>query len=258
MDGIGNPLTSSSSLKKTLFLDDFGDYKPLLTEMTYERQEITNANLPHQDINQLKYTEQEILGLKQESFLAGVDSGLTQSSSRNAVDVLKALDRIASALEDDSLTRRKQVQVAIEAIGRLIINSLVAILPSLCDRNAVSGIVDSVKLIFSGVNEESAVTVEVSSSLEGDIRSALGALPPALTRRIALAPSECLPTGEARMKWELGIATHSPERIRMGVISLLTEMNLMTVVARDHSSIMGRGEIQLHSNTYEKGERINV
>jgi hypothetical protein len=173
------------------------------------------------------YTDDELQALKRESFLAGVSSAQLCSCAKNEIDMSEIFDRIATALELDLLKSHQILQSFSEATSLVIINVLATMFPSLCARNTITEIVESIKFIISDNIDGSVVNIAVHSSLHADIRSALRILPTALYTRIALTQSDTLPAGDVRVAWPLGVATHSPERIRMGVIKILTEMNLI-------------------------------
>jgi hypothetical protein len=116
---------------------------------------------------------------------------------------------------------------SVEAVARLLIDTLAAMLPSVCNRHAAHEIAETVRNLICGMSQDIVVSVRIAASQHEAVRAALAHLPAQMARRIVLVAVDIMPEGDATLEWAQGAASHSPKRARQAALEILERLHLI-------------------------------
>lgn len=230
-----------AALDGILFAEDFDDDGLPLSNGGGE-DPAPPAGIPKQDIVEVEphFSAEDLAAARQQGFDAGRQSGRDDARQLHQQKVAEVCERIAHFIEQDTDSSLQLTERSIEAVTQLLLGTIAALLPSVCNRHAAAEIATTVRNLVGGLSHETVISVSVAPSLQDALRTALMSLPPHTARRIVIVGVETMAEGDAGLEWAQGRASHSSQRARQAATEILTQLNLIDPERpREHQRSIG-------------------
>lgn len=158
---------------------------------------------------------------------AGRGERIDEGAAQMNLSATRVFDEIGSMLDTVSKEEATRQQHAIDAICRLILDTLVAMFPSLRLRRDPAEIADIVRTLIVGMAQETVICVTVAPSISDLVGEALMRLRPELARRVVIAAEDGIEPGDVRMTWQGGAASRSSRETQEAVVDILSRFGLL-------------------------------
>lgn len=217
-----------AALGGILFAQDFGDDEPSPGVIGHDDEE-TNENEPKQGMGEVEpvFSAHDLAAARQEGFDAGRAAGRDDIAAQQRRRVGDVVETIGQILDRDSAASLEMVERSIEAVTQLLVSTLVAMLPSVCNQHAAVEIAETVRNLVCGIPHDTALSVSVAETLQDPVRSALMSLPVHIARRVVVIAVDTIPEGDASIEWAQGRASHGTKRAREAAIEILGQLGLL-------------------------------
>jgi flagellar assembly protein FliH len=155
--------------------------------------------------------------------------GLAEAAASNAAATRQAIEAIASELATTRDAAAREATEAAEGIARLLLDSLSAVLPTLCAQHGEAEVQALVRAVLPALSQEPEVTVRVTPPSADAVSHEIAKFDPDLAARVHVVPCETLPIGDVRITWRNGTATRDAAALWQQVAAILTPAGLLTM-----------------------------
>ena len=173
------------------------------------------------------FSAAELAEAREAGWHDGHASTLAEAAASDAAAVRQAIEAIAAALATAREAAAREAGEAAEAIARLLLDSLAAVLPTLCARHGDAEMRALVHAVLPALSQEPEVTVRIGAASVEAISSAIAKIDPDLASRVHVVPCGTLPIGDVRISWRNGTATRDASALWQQVAAILMPAGLL-------------------------------
>ena len=170
----------------------------------------------------------------------GHASALTEAAASEAATVRQAIQTIAAEFASLRETTTAQAGEAADAIARLLLDSLAAVLPALCARHGEAEMQALVRAVLPALSQEPEITVRVGAESIDALSSEIARIDPDLASRVRVVPCGTLPTGDVRITWRNGMASRDAGALWQQVAAILIPAALLDDTPMTLESVNGQ------------------
>jgi len=181
------------------------------------------------------FSAAEIAEAREAGWRDGHASTLAEAAASDTAAVRQTIEAIAAEFAALRETAAAQAGEAAEAIARLLLDSLAAVLPALCAQHGEAEMQALVRAVLPALSQEPEVTVRVGAESVEAISQEIAKCDPDLASRVRVVPCGTLPVGDVRITWRNGSATRDASALWQQVAAILMPAGLLnstTVTAR--------------------------
>ena len=191
MDGFGH--ASRGSL---LFAEDFDRaeampepqvIEPEVIEPTYSVGELTEARVA--------------------AWHDGHSAGLREAAADSVAAVHETVTAIATQLAAEREVAAARDEQSAASIARLLLDSLDAAFPTLCEQYGVAEVRSLVRIVVPALTQEPCITVRVHPRTAAAVAEEIARLDPELLTRVQTVACDSMAPGDVRVIWRNGAAT---------------------------------------------------
>ena len=153
------------------------------------------------------YTCAELAEARTASWRDGQEAGAAAAGASTAATTNALLATIAAALHDAESAAVRIAEHSVEAVARVLMDSLAKLFPTLCAQHGEAELCALVRTILPALAQEPALTVRVNPRHTPALMRELDRLDPELVERVRLVPVEAIAAGDVRVSWRDGTAT---------------------------------------------------
>jgi flagellar assembly protein FliH len=183
---------------------------------------------PEPEVVNPTYSAAELAEARAEAWAAGHAAGTTEANRTIAAMTGSLLEAIAAALHDAKEAANAVAGRSVEAIARLLLDSLDKLFPALCERHGEAELCALVRSILPALAQEPAITVRLNPMHTPALMRELGRLDPDLVERVRLLPVEAIATGDVRVSWRDGSASRDNAALWQQVRAVLEPAGLLS------------------------------
>jgi len=162
------------------------------------------------------------------SWAAGHATGTTEANAASAATTNALLEAIAGAMREASKAAADVTEQAVEAVARLLMDSLATLFPALCARHGEAELCALIRTILPAMAQEPALTVRVNPMHTPALMRELDRLDPDLVERVRLVPVEAIAAGDIRVTWRDGAAVRDTAELWQQVHEVLGSAGLLS------------------------------
>ena len=185
------------------------------------------AEPPDLEVIEPVFSAAELAEAREAGWRDGHAAGLDEAADSDAAAARQSIEAIAAELATVRETTMSQAAQAAEAIARLLLDSLAAVLPTLCARHGEREVQAIVRAVLPALVQEPAVTIRVSARSAGSVSQQLAGFDPDLASRVHVVSCEALPVGDVRITWRNGAATRDAAALWQRVAATLMPAGLL-------------------------------
>jgi flagellar assembly protein FliH len=170
------------------------------------------------------------------AYQEGLRDGLERAESRYN----RVVERVLTTLEDQlgaaQYQATQEVDRAARSIARLLIQSLMKVLPAACARLGAPEIAEVARAVLPALRQEPRVVVAVHPALAAEVAAELARLArlgKGFGERAVLAPSDVLPPGDVRVTWQDGSAVRDTTDLLRRIATLFAQYGLIDAPGAD-------------------------
>jgi len=164
-----------------------------------------------------------------EAYAEGHRNGLAQAAADRAEVSRQMLATIADRLDGAAAEAARVAGESAEAVARLLLGTLAALLPALCARHGATEVAALARAVLPALARESRVTIRLSPHVVRAVEQELDRLDPELRACVALAPTDAVAPGDARIVWQDGTAIRDAAALWRTVAETLAPLDLLAV-----------------------------
>ncbi|CAH2600387.1 conserved protein of unknown function [Rhodovastum atsumiense] len=172
-------------------------------------------------------TAEDLAAAREEAYAEGHRTGLAQAAADRAEITRQMLTLIAERLDGAQAEAGRVAAESAEAVARLLMGTLMTMLPALCARHGAAEVAAVVRAVLPALTREPRVTIRLSPHLVQDIERELAALDPELQGRVTLTASEAVPPGDVRITWHDGAAIRDSASLLQAASAALAPLGLL-------------------------------
>jgi flagellar assembly protein FliH len=184
--------------------------------------------VPHTEVVTPSYSGAELAEARAEAWAAGHAAGTGEADTSIAAATRSLLDAISAALRDARAEAGAVAERSIEAIARLLLDSLAKLFPTLCERHGEAELAALCRSILPALAREPAITVRVNPAHTPALMRELDRLDPDLVERVRLVPVEAIAAGDVRVSWRDGSALRDTASLWQQVRAVLEPAGLLS------------------------------
>lgn len=189
-------------------------------------------DLPHRDgvpeVVDPTYSAAELAEARAEAWAGGHAAGTAEANRTIAAKTQSLLEAIATALQDAKAAANAVAEHSVEAIARLLLDSLDKLFPALCERHGEAELCALVRTILPALMQQPTITVRLNPAHTPAVMRELDRLDPDLVERVRLVPVEAIATGDARVSWRDGSASRDTAALWQQVRAVLEPAGLLS------------------------------
>jgi flagellar biosynthesis/type III secretory pathway protein FliH len=174
------------------------------------------------------YNAAELAEARAEAWAAGHTAGAAEANRATTVTTRSLLDAIATSLNDAKAAANAIAERSVEAIARLLLDSLGKLLPALCERHGEAELRALVHTILPALAQEPTITVRLNPVHTPALMRELDRLDPELVERVRLLPVEAIAQGDVRVSWRDGSASRDTAALWQQVRAVLEPAELLS------------------------------
>jgi flagellar assembly protein FliH len=148
-----------------------------------------------------------------------------------------ALATLANDLAQVQRDARSLASEAADAIAQLLLASLAAAFPSLCERHGQAEIHAIVRRILPALHGEPKIIVRVPPTSIAGIEQEFASLDTEFGARIHVVTCETLSTGDVRVSWQAGQAERNTARLWQDIEAILAPTGLLPAASPGEDTI---------------------
>ena len=177
--------------------------------------------------------------IRHECFQKGRADGLAmakaQSEAAAATDAAttrRLLGEIATSLADAARESGRLTEASADAVARLLLGTLAAMLPALCARHGAAEVSAVARNILPALAHAPGVVIRVSPGAAAGLEQELAQLDTELRARIVVTSADSIPDGDVRIVWQDGCANRETARLWQTIGETLAPLGLLDIAAR--------------------------
>ena len=172
-------------------------------------------------------TEEQLAAARADAYAEGHRNGLAQAAADRAEVSRQMLGVIADRLGDASGEAARLAGEQADALARLLLGTLAAVLPATCARHGAAEVAALTRAVLPALVREPRVTIRISPHVVGAVERELARLDPELHGRVALVPTDAVPPGDVRIAWQDGAAVRDAAALWREVAEALAPLDLL-------------------------------
>jgi hypothetical protein len=172
----------------------------------------------------------DIAAIRRAAFEEGAASARAEidaGAARDGEMTRRMLAEIANALGDAAMEHARLAEASAEAIARLALGMLAALLPALCERHGAAEVAALAGAVLPSLAHAPQVTIRVGPHAMAGLREELARLDPELRARIIVTPSDAIAQGDVRIAWQDGCAARHSAGLRQAILDTLAPLGLL-------------------------------
>jgi len=174
------------------------------------------------------YSAAELAEARAEAWAGGNAAGSAEANTSTAATTRSLLQTISTALRDTKAEAAAIAERSVEAIARLLMDSVAKLFPALCERHGEAELRALVRTILPALTREPTITVRVNPAHTPALMRDLDRLDPDLVERVRLVPVEAIAPGDVRVSWRDGSATRDTAALWQQVCAVLEPAGLLS------------------------------
>jgi flagellar biosynthesis/type III secretory pathway protein FliH len=167
------------------------------------------------------YSSDDITGAREAAWQEGHAAGLQEAEADTCAVTQKLIETIAGQLETARATATEIAEQSAEELARLLLDSLAAILPTLCAQHGEAEVQAVVRAVLPALTQEPAITIRANPHERMVIAQEMERLEPELAARVQIVPTDAIAPGDVRITWRNGAATRNAEALWQQVAAIL-------------------------------------
>jgi flagellar biosynthesis/type III secretory pathway protein FliH len=184
--------------------------------------------VPEPEVINPTYTAAELAEARAEAWAGGHAAGTAEAGDTTAASVRSLLDGIAVALRDARTAATAVAEGSVEAIARLLLDSLAKLFPALCERYGEGELCALIGTILPALAQEPTIVVRMNPMHTPALTRELDRLDPELAERVRLVPVEAIAIGDVRVSWLNGSATRDTGALWQQVQAVIEPAGLLS------------------------------
>jgi len=186
------------------------------------------AAMPAPEVINPTYTAAELAEARAEAWAAGHTAGTAEANRTITAMTRSLLEAIAASLHDAKTVANTVAERSVEAIARLLLDSLGKLLPALCERHGEAELCALVHTILPALAQQPTITVRLNPVHTPALMRELDRLDPELVERVRLLPVEAIAAGDVRVSWHNGTASRDTAALWQQVRAVLEPAGLLS------------------------------
>jgi len=174
------------------------------------------------------YSSAELAEARAEAWAGGRAAGIAEGDTSIAATTRSLLAAIATALRDAGPAATAVAEHSVEAIARLLMDSLAKLFPALCARHGEAEVAALIHTILPALAQEPMITVRLNPVHTPALMRELDRLDPDLVEHVRLVPVEAIAAGDVRVSWRNGAAVRDTEGLWQQVRAILEPAGLIS------------------------------
>ncbi len=215
--------TTSFSRLGALFAEDFDLPKPA----------------PEVAESEPAFAASDLAAARKAGWREGYAAGLRNAAESDAATTRQAITAIAEQVAAQRDADAAYAEQSAEAVARLLIDSLAAVFPAMCERYGDAEIRAIVRVVLPGLTQEQAITVRAHPRTAMAVTQEVARLDPDLAAHVRTIACDAMPPGDVRIAWRSGSATRDAAELWRQVASVLMPAELLTADAAIRETIDG-------------------
>jgi len=173
------------------------------------------------------FSAEEVEAARRLGYEEGKRDGEAEAKVSAAALAAQAISRIAEAMKRADAEAARIAEETADAFVRLLLDSLLAVLPGLCARYADAEIAAMVKAIVPQLRSESRVKISIHPDQKIAVEKELLSLEKEFRQRIFVETDFSIPRGDARIAWQNGSAVRNTRRAIAALKEALLPLGLL-------------------------------
>ena len=173
------------------------------------------------------FTAANVEAARDAGWSEGREAGHVEAEAAGATLARAALAAIAAELGNATQAAAALAEQAAEEIARLLLDTLMTMLPALCARHGESEVREVIRAVLPPLTREPSITVRVSPQIAAAVRDEIAGLDPELAERVKLVPTEAMTAGDLRVAWHDGTAVRDTRAVWAEVAAVLSGLGLL-------------------------------
>lgn len=182
----------------------------------------------------------DLVEAREEGWHDGHTAALAEAAASDAAATRQTIATIASELAATREAAAMQAAEAAEAIARLLLGSLAAVLPALCTQHGEAETQALLRAVLPALTQEPEVTVRISARGAESASRELAQLDPDLAARVRVVSCDTLPFGDVRISWRNGTATRDASALWQQVAAILMPAGLLDDIPMTLETVDGQ------------------
>jgi len=173
------------------------------------------------------FSAADLAEAREEGWRDGHAAELAKVAASDAAARRQAIQAIAAELATAREAAVMQSAAAAEAIARLLLGSLAAVLPALCAQHGETEVQTLMYAVLPALTQEPEVTVRISTRSAEAVSRDIAQFDPDLAARVHIVACDTLPVGDVRISWRNGSATRDASALWQQVAAILMPAGLL-------------------------------
>jgi flagellar assembly protein FliH len=165
--------------------------------------------------------------IRSAAYQDGLRDGLEHAKARHDQVVERALAALQERLAAAQYQAAHESERAARSIARLLIQTLMKMLPAACARCGASEIAEIARTVLPALRHEPRVVLAVHPALAADVGAELARLGDGFKERTVVAPTDALAPGDVRITWQDGSAVRDTTDLLQRIAALFAQYGLI-------------------------------
>jgi flagellar biosynthesis/type III secretory pathway protein FliH len=182
---------------------------------------------PEPEVIEPVFSAAEVANEREAAWRQGHASGLQEAAATDAAATRSAIEAVAAQFADARDAAAAFAEQSADAIARLLLESLAAVLPTLCARHGEAEVQAIVRAVLPALTREQVITIRANPCTAPSLVREVGRLDPDLASHVQIAECDAMPRGDVRIAWRNGAAARHAAGLWEQVAAILAPAGML-------------------------------